>query len=185
MAMLMHGGVNYSGTTGSNTITLTQAEYDALPVEEKMDPEKVYYITDGVPTSTTVIPNPVTPATEDLNTLQIEETVYQIAGNGGSQIYDDTERVIGTWFGDTLYEKTLDLGNSVTFYPNVWTTVQGFSMPGCICKKAEALDDDGRYSNSFPIAFSIDRQTGQLDLNQFRSTTISVRWIVIRYTKVT
>lgn len=90
MAMLMHGGVNYSGTTGSNTITLTQAEYDALPVEEQMDPEKVYYITDGVPTSTTVIPNPVAPATEDLNTLQIEETVYQIAGNGGSQAIETT-----------------------------------------------------------------------------------------------
>ena len=86
----MHGGVNYSGTTGSNTITLTQAEYDALPVEEQMDPEKVYYITDGVPTSTTVIPNPVTPATEDLNTLQIEETIYQIAGNGGSQAIETT-----------------------------------------------------------------------------------------------
>ena len=79
MAMLMHGGVNYSGTTGSSTITLTQAEYDLLPVEEQMDPEKVYYITDGVQTSTTIVPNPTTQATQELTKLQIKRLL--IASN--------------------------------------------------------------------------------------------------------
>jgi hypothetical protein len=30
---------------------------------------------------------------------------------GGGTVYDDTERVVGTWFGDTLYQKTLILNN--------------------------------------------------------------------------
>ena len=194
MAMLMHGGVNYSGTTGSNTITLTQAEYDALPVEEQMDPEKVYYITDGVPTSTTVIPNPVTPATEDLNTLQIEETVYQIAGNGGSQVYDDTERVIGTWFGETLYQKTFNL-NMHTVSDNTWTTnilgTSGISIKkydGLFCLGGTPYANFDYYrgtSEYFTASLSNNGSDISVRPNMNAGVTIEIDKITLQYTKTT
>ena len=50
MGKIMHGGINYSGSggSGSSVISLTQDQYDELTPEEKMDPDKVYYISDGV-----------------------------------------------------------------------------------------------------------------------------------------
>lgn len=34
---------------------------------------------------------------------------YSGGGSGSSEIYDDTERVVGTWFGDTLYQKSFNV----------------------------------------------------------------------------
>ena len=33
-----------------------------------------------------------------------------IGGDGSAEIYDDTERIVGTWFGETLYQKTVSCG---------------------------------------------------------------------------
>ena len=60
---------------GASYEELTQAEYNLLTPAEKMN-GTMYFITDA-------------------------------SGGGGgssSEIYDDTERVVGTWFGDTLYQ---------------------------------------------------------------------------------
>lgn len=49
MGMIYKKGVPYSGGIGGdNSITLTQAEYDALSKEEKNN-GTVYYVTDGAP----------------------------------------------------------------------------------------------------------------------------------------
>lgn len=39
--------------------------------------------------------------------------LYAPAGGGGgsSEIYDNTEKVVGTWFGNTLYEKTINVSS--------------------------------------------------------------------------
>ena len=59
---------------------------------------------------TTVIANPAGSATDTLNKLQVENTIYSVpSGGGGSgHSYSTTEQVIGVWLdGSTLYERTI------------------------------------------------------------------------------
>jgi len=65
-----------SGGGGASYVELTQAEYNALTPAEKMN-GTMYFITDASGGG---------------------------GGGGSSEIYDDTERVVGTWFGETLYK---------------------------------------------------------------------------------
>lgn len=65
--------------SGDNVITLTQAQYDQLSYSEKMDPSKVYYITDGsVVVGTEIVPNPDKTPTDTLRKLQIDDTTYTV-----------------------------------------------------------------------------------------------------------
>lgn len=156
MAMLMHGGVNYSGTTGSSTITLTQAEYDLLPVEEQMDPEKVYYITDGVQTSTTIVPNPTTQATQELTKLQINETIYELSG--GSEVEpnpedDPTDTLEKLEIDGTVYELA-GSGTGIVLLPSIYSTKE----------KAVGIWTDGKplYQKTY-IVSSVTSQRVELD----------------------
>lgn len=59
---------------------------------------------------TDVEANPSENATFTLNKLKVDGYVYNVPSGGGgssSVVYDATEKVIGTWFGETLYEKTI------------------------------------------------------------------------------
>lgn len=56
-----------------------------------------------------VIANPQGAATDTLNKLQVDGTIYGVSGGGSSgHNYSTTEQVVGTWVdGSTLYEKTI------------------------------------------------------------------------------
>jgi hypothetical protein len=62
--------------------------------------------------------------------------------------YDDTERVVGTWFGDTLYAKSFEVNS-----PSYDATIINWDTTGLEFKKIEgvAYRADGAY---LPINFS-------------------------------
>lgn len=70
-----------TATTSTPTVELTQAQYDALATK---DPDTVYFITDSSVAGT-----------------------YMGAYD---TIYSTTERVVGSWMGKPLYQKTIDCG---------------------------------------------------------------------------
>lgn len=51
---------------------------------------------------------------------------HSSGGGGSSEIYDDTERAIGTYFGETLYKKTIRQTN-VSGSPSDWTLIETMS----------------------------------------------------------
>ena len=84
---------NITGTTSvtvttANTSTptkeLTQAQYDALVAAGTVDPDTLYFIKDGI-----------SPA-------------YYIGAK--ETVYDEKERIIGTYFGKPLYQKVISTG---------------------------------------------------------------------------
>lgn len=54
MGKIMYKNMPFSGTFKIDHIELTQLDYDALSAEEKNDPDKVYFIRDGIPTPSTL-----------------------------------------------------------------------------------------------------------------------------------
>ena len=56
-----------------------------------------------------VVANPQGAATDTLNKLQVDGTIYGVSGGGSSgHNYSTTEQVVGTWVdGSTIYEKTI------------------------------------------------------------------------------
>lgn len=56
-----------------------------------------------------VVANPQGAATDTLNKLQVDGTIYGVSGGGSAtHNYSTTEQVVGTWIdGKTLYEKTV------------------------------------------------------------------------------
>ena len=88
------------GGGDANYEELTQAEYDALTPEEKMN-GTIYFITDaqGGGSGSSVIPNPEGEATDTLNTIGIDNVIYEIQGSGG---------------GGSIYNGALDWSGMIT-----------------------------------------------------------------------
>ena len=62
--------------------------------------------------------------------LMLNDISYSGGGGGGSsEIYDNTERVIGTYFGETLYKKTIRQ-TDVNGSPSDWTLIETMSEIG-------------------------------------------------------
>ena len=109
-----------SGGGGASYEELTQAEYNALTPAEKMN-GTMYFITDASGGG---------------------------GGGGSSEIYDDTERVVGTYFGDTLYKKTIRQTN-VNGSPSDWTLIETMSYVD------EFVKSEAKFTNnSSNITFS-------------------------------
>lgn len=77
-----------------------------------------------------VIPNPQGEATDTLNTVEIDGTVYGIEGGGGSNLIIDAQRysleeqVVGIWTdGKPLYQKSIVLTSAVTLQSGSWVDI--------------------------------------------------------------
>ena len=87
------------------------------------------YSSDG----TTVIPNPEGEATDDLNTVQIGEDIFNVVGSGGGgstialpSLYSTKEKMVGLWTDNKpLYQKTW---TGLNFQP----TASGVELPTAI-----------------------------------------------------
>lgn len=103
-----------SATSNTEYNELTQAEYNALTQEEKMN-GTLYFITDaggGGGGGSSVVPNPQGTPTDTLNTIGIDDVIYDIAGSGGGTsggVYTET----------VLWEDP----NGLTFYPQSPQTI--------------------------------------------------------------
>lgn len=97
--------------------------------------------------------------------------------------YDDTEQVIGTWFGETLYRKSFKLPNTITFASNSWAdtgvTVQNISrvIDGKVLRNG---------TQSFALSVNIDNNT--IKVQSYYSGTLTLdsnTYITLEYTKAT
>ena len=141
---------------------LTQAEYNALTPAEKMN-GTMYFITDA-------------------------------SGGGGggssSEIYDDTERVVGTYFGETLYQKTIPnisitgTTNTISTGANIGTLVSveatGYKIDGGgnIIRFRESYNDGGDMLD----VEGVNNNIRVICSSWFNGSTID---ITIKYTKST
>lgn len=143
---------------GTESMELTQAEYDALSDDEKMN-GTIYFITDGQgggggSTYTAGdgidITNDVI-STDDMTEAEMTAVTNEVFGSsvvpdtmGYDQIYSTAEQVVGKWVdGRPLYQKTIDTGampstlSGTTYYKAVAhniadmdfaTSVEGFAV---------------------------------------------------------
>lgn len=104
-----------SATSNTEYNELTQAEYNALTQEEKMN-GTLYFITDaggGGGGGSSVVPNPQGTPTDTLNTIGIDDVIYDIAGSGGGGTSG------GVYTETVLWEDP----NGLTFYPQSQQTI--------------------------------------------------------------
>ena len=85
-------GVTYYIAAGGSAeiVPLTKAEWDALPASKYTD-NILYLITDSFTTETIITPNPEGEATDTLTKLQIDETIYSLAGGSGAAAIEKTQ----------------------------------------------------------------------------------------------
>jgi hypothetical protein len=112
------GWLKFYGTNSAATsvhILNSRAEWDALP-DSKYTDGIIYVIKgSGGGGGSEVEANPSDPATDTLNTIGIDGTVYELAGGGGgsnlilnAEKYSLEEQVVGIWTdGKPLYQKTI------------------------------------------------------------------------------
>lgn len=91
------GGVLYQGTTGNTwkKLNANNLNYD--------DESTIYSAMGDIDSLETTSKNLVGAINE----------VKESGGGSSQEVYDDTERVIGTWFGKPLYEKVITYNNHI------------------------------------------------------------------------
>lgn len=187
-AYAIYDGTLYKCTTAISTPeTFNPAHWEAVLVMDEV-------AAGGGGGGTTVIANPQGAATDILNRLQVESTIYSLpSGGGGSSSinYSETEQMIGTWIdGKTVYEKTINFGAM----PNNTSKSVNHNIADLdyiIDIRGTTMTPEG---GCFPVPFVNDQgYTSQLCLFANR-TSITVRtqanrsayticYITIRYTK--
>lgn len=97
--------------------------------------------------------------------------------------YDDTEQVIGTWFGQTLYERSYEFSSDLNWAGDSWTDTS-ISNSGM----AKIIDVKGVSSagTCFNGCISASRDSGNyVRLLNTRNANIAVRYLTLQYTKST
>lgn len=151
-----------TATTSTPVKELTQEEYDALPQADK-DNGTIYFITDGK------FPGTV---------LGAHETIYST-----------TERVIGSYLGKPLYQRTYDLGSVVPISSTTWYDT-GFPFGDCdLVIKAWGLAGGGPTSSanaSTPLLCYAESSSPNFRILAARDNSgIGMRYFTVQYTKTT
>lgn len=115
--------------------------------------------------------------------------VYAPSGGGGGHTYSTSEQVVGTWLGETLYERSFvytgNIGNGA------WVTVDNSYSPANIgvyflehiCFKLSGLTT--LYSSYGGQTLDVGIETtGKLYVENFTGETVTKVWFTIRYTKI-
>ena len=144
--------------------------------------------------------NPSETATDDLTTIKIGDTVYDIPGGGGSALsdyYSTEERVVGRWVdGKPLYQKTVYLQN-VTINKDSYTS---FTLSDHFSNVENAIsydatDDLGRINplinaNSsyklYDVCVTVETNSDKFTFSRGNSNNITRSfYFTLRYTKTT
>ena len=97
--------------------------------------------------------------------------------------YDDTEQVIGTWFGRTLYEKSYEFSSDLNWAGNSWTDT---SIPNSGMIKIIDVKGISSTGTCFNGCISASRDTGSyVRLLNTRNANIAIRYLTLQYTKST
>lgn len=130
-----------------------------------------------------------TPFSNCYITLQYTKTT-DTAGSGNwnpsgvpSVHYDSTEKVIGTWFGETLYEKTWS-GLSASVTQNAWNTINSVTVSNLkdvINATIYRTGGSGALTSVGVRSFSADNSGTHLQIIPLESQTIN--YVMMQYTK--
>lgn len=99
--------------------------------------------------------------------------------------YDGNEKVIGTWFGETLYQKTFDLGDDISIYDTAWfeTTISWQNLNANRFVNADGCTSGGSYSGTFLVS---KKNNGFVEIQTPRNNNYTgVRYLTLTYTKTT
>ena len=131
--------------------------------------------------------NPTGTATEDLSSIRIGNTIYDIPSGGGSSYnYSTTEHEIGTWIdGSPIYERTFYMGGSCEVPSSGWgnTGITYNDYFGIIVNAEAVCQDNTAY---YYITCSATRASGTgklLVAGVTASQGRSIQYLTVRYTK--
>ena len=98
--------------------------------------------------------------------------------------YDGTERIIGTWFGKTLYQKTYDLGSDVSIDYTGWTEINANYPTNCnLIIQVDCTTSGGTYAAGILLG---KKSNGKFEMQTTRNGNHqSLRYFTIKYTKTT
>lgn len=100
--------------------------------------------------------------------------------------YDGDEKIVGTWFGETLYEKTFYI-ESMYISTSDWINTS-ITIPNCnglIDQKAWCHDSDYRYIGGAYFYFSVLNGNLYLYAPRLYPSTVYDVYITLQYTKTT
>ena len=184
-------GVTYYIAAGGSAeiVPLTKAEWDALPASKYTD-DILYLITDSFTTDTIITPNPEGEATDTLTKLQIDETIYSLAGGSGAAdlkpfIFDETEYKVGEWTnGKTIYQKTIELPSPITI-ENTSSEISWGSdvadMENIISAVVHRRDEDTTYGSA-TSAVMARKSNGKILLYSGVSFS-DAKYVTLQYTR--
>ena len=128
---------------------------------------------------------------EKIGSLTVGDTSYNVYQKQSSNIIvDSNEKVIGTWFNETCYEKTI---NMTVVPPHSTIDLSGLNIKDVVSFRGIAKDSNG---NSIPLGYSIATGSQYLQPSFEKNTsTIYISmgsgvmdysnvYITIQYTKV-
>lgn len=110
-------------------------------------------------------------------------------GGGGGHTYSTSEQVVGTWLGETLYERSFVYTGNIA--DGAWKTVDNSYSPANIgvyflehiCFKLSGLTT--LYSSYGGQTLDVGIETtGKLYVENFTGETVTKVWLTIRYTKI-
>ena len=168
---------------GTTTGTFDSTKWTSVVVTDEMG--------SGGGGGTTVIANPQGTPTDNLNTIQIGNEIFNIVGGGGDYyapvIYSTEEREIGVWTdGKPLYQKTCQIVSNTSV--GAWTTITLTSPilnPEYIVK-AEFNDGTPSGYGQKTYLFRADGGNVQVKTTDGSTTTFNAGWrFTLWYTKTT
>lgn len=111
----------------------------------------------------------------------------EYARSGANAVhYDGNEKVIGTWFGETLYEKTVfNNGSDITANAGAWTAICSESWVANVKTIINGvLTRQGTLGDTLVTPVEFTAKDNTIKINPFRSTTYKANgYFTIQYTK--
>lgn len=109
-------------------------------------------------------------------------------GGGGGHTYSTTEQVVGTWFGETLYEKSFYYSGTIN--DGAWVTIDNSYSPSNtkvmfiehICFTVSGLTTLYASYGGQTLDVGIE-SVGKLYVENFTGQTVKKVWFTMRYTK--
>lgn len=188
----------YSSTGYTSTVTSVDGiSKQQIPTDVEAVYEKIsgYWVevTTGGGGGTEVIPNPQGTATDTLNTVSIDGTIYDIEGGGGSNLIIDAqkysleEEVVGIWTdGKPLYQKTYQfngsLGRTFTILDNTLDKDIVICSDSYYMISGSSIVFASNNMNNYNLVVGYNPTAG-LYIENYSSYTITKALVTIRYTK--
>lgn len=160
MSKITLNGVDYAGASGSgDSVSWTQIQASGTKIAEI-----------------------------DINGTS-QDVYAPSGGGGGGHTYSTTEQVVGTWLGETLYERSFTFSGTIA--DGAWVTIDNSYSPANtgifllehICFTVSGLNT--LYASYGGQTLDVGIETaGKLYVENFTGKTVKKVWFTIKYTKI-